>query len=140
MNSNIDTPAHIVAGVVDAVGELAELHVELYKAELARDARALVRDAMPFVAGVPLIGVSYVFICVAIALGFSTAVGGWGGFLIVAVFNLLVGAVAVRIGVGRLGTRRGRAPTFGPELRTSARGLAEALSPFNDRDDRVVAH
>ena len=127
MDRDDDTVGHLVSRVADALGQQAELHIELAKAELSRDAKALVRDAAPLAVGTPLLALGYVFACVASALALAPWLGSAGGFALVSVLNLLVGGLAVRRSVSHLRVRRILDATVGYELENSAKSLVTAL-------------
>lgn len=129
MDLDDDTVGDLAIRVADALVEQAELHVELAKAELARDSAALTRDLLPLAAGLPLLGIGYVFACVAAALALAPLIGAAGGFAVLALVNLLAGAVAVRTSLTHLRSRRLFDATVGHELGTSARTLLTALLP-----------
>jgi hypothetical protein len=77
--------------VADAVEDQAELHVELAKAEFARDAGSIGKKSAPVILGLLLFGIGYALLCVAVTLALSTLVGPPLAVGLVGVVNLLVG-------------------------------------------------
>ncbi|MDP2313945.1 MAG: phage holin family protein [Pseudomonadota bacterium] len=123
------TVGYLVSRVTEALGEQAELHLELAKAEVARDARALVKDILPFAVAVPLVSVGYLLACVAAGLALAPWLGYAGGFALLAALNLLGGGLTIRKGMLQLRSRRGLTAVTGAELGESARGLVAAVRP-----------
>ncbi len=134
MDVNEQTVGQLAGHVAEALAEQAELHVELAKAQIAREvsvvgneAKTLAKDALPLVAAVPLIAVGYVFACVAAALALATLIGTPGGVAVVAALNLLLGIAAAWTSVSRLRSHRMFGATNAPVHETSAGGLVTAL-------------
>lgn len=96
MGANEESVGELVSRVADAFGEQAGLHVELAKAELARDARALSSAAAPLALGIPLLSLGYLFTNGAGALALGNWIGFAGGFGVVGLLNLVVGGIVVR--------------------------------------------
>lgn len=129
-----DTFGHLVACVTEALGEQAELHVELAKAEIARDVRTFVRAAAPLAIGLPLVGVGYLLSTVALALALTPWLGGPGSFVFLGLANLLGGGLAVKLAVSRLLSRHLLNATVAQEVEKSARGIVTALRPPGARE------
>lgn len=81
----------IVSEVALALSEQVEVHIELARAELARDALALGRDLAPHVFGGALLGGAFLLGCTAGALALAAWLGLAGGFAAMSALNLLVG-------------------------------------------------
>ncbi|MDP2307944.1 MAG: phage holin family protein [Pseudomonadota bacterium] len=112
MDPEDETVGQLVSRLTDELAQQAALHVELAKAELARDAKALLKDAealgkdaAPLAIAVPLLGLGYVFACVALALALVPWIGAAGGLAIVGALNLIAGGVAAHTSVTRLRSR-----------------------------------
>lgn len=99
----------VVSRVVEALGQQAALHVELLKAELARDSSALGRELAPLAIGLPLIVIAYVFGCVALTLAMVPWIGAAWGAAVVGLINLILGGGAVQLSLSSLKWRRRRA-------------------------------
>lgn len=127
MDLNEETVGHLADRVAVSLGEQAELHLELVKAELARDVSALGRDLLPLATAIPLLVVGYALVCVAAALALAPWIGAAGGFALFGAVNLLVAGVAIRRGLSHLRARPLFAATVGYELEQSAKGLVTAL-------------
>lgn len=138
-----ETVGHLVSRIAEELGQQAELHIELVKAEIARDAKTLGRDAKalgkdlaPLALAVPLLGLGYLFTCVAVALALAPLITAAGGLAVVGMLNLLGGGVVGYRSLSRLRTRRIlHAPvgaTVASELGRSARSIVTALSPSSD--------
>jgi hypothetical protein len=131
MYENDETVRHLVARVAEAVEQLAELHVELVKAEIARDVKAVGRDVAPLALGMPLLGAGYLLGCVAAALALAPWLGSAGGFAFISGANVLVGAAGVYSSLSKKRFRGafGGSPWTGtvcPELQRSVRSLLAA--------------
>lgn len=122
-----DTVGQLLVFVVDALGELAELHIALARAELARDFKSFLRDAAPLLVAVPVLGAGYLLSCVAFALALAPLLGGAGGFLAVGIGNLIAGGIAARYSLSRLRSRQLVIATVGLEAERSAVSMVRAL-------------
>lgn len=89
----------LVANVTDSLEERAELHIELAKAQLAQAAKDIGRGVVPLALGAMLLGLGYIFLCVAAGLAIAALVAPPVAVGVVAVFNLLIGAGAVGFGL-----------------------------------------
>lgn len=96
----------LVARVTDALGQQAELHIDVVKAEFARDTGALAEDLAPMAVGLPLVGLGYVFLCVGAALALASWLGSAGSAALLGAVNLLAGGLAVRLSLSRRRARR----------------------------------
>lgn len=119
--------ARLVAQVADALGQQAETHIDLAKAELARDAKALGRDALPLVVGLMLGGLGYAMAATAGAFALGTLIGNPAGFGLLALVHLVTGGVLLQRSLSHLRSRALVAPTVGPEFARSAQGIVAAL-------------
>ncbi len=134
MDPTDDTFGHLVACLTDALGEQAELHVELAKAELSRDVHSFLHAAAPLLIGLPILATGYLLTSVGMALALTPALGEWGAFALLGLGNLLAGALVVRHAVARLRTRPVLNPTVVHELERSARSIVAALRADDARD------
>jgi hypothetical protein len=123
MELNEETLGQLAGRVADALGEQAELHVELAKAEIAREVTSFVREVktlgtnlVPLAAAIPLLALGYVFSCVAAALSLAPLFGAAGGLATIGAVNLVIGVLAARRGITRLQTHHvfGVGPAVGP--------------------------
>ena len=128
MDHEAETIGHLVSRIVDGVGQLADLHVDLLRAEVERDARRLARELAPLAFGAPLLAVGYLFFSVATAMEIEPWVGQAGGFALVGGANMLAGAVAIQVTARQLGLRRVHSSTLRPEVELSLMSLATALA------------
>ncbi len=127
MSTDSESLGLLLSRAASALGEEAELHLELARAELARDATRLGESAAPLTLGVPLIGVGYLLGCVAAACLLARWTGFAGGFAVVSLANAIAGMIVVRRSVRRLRSQPMLEASMVPELRTSARSLVSAL-------------
>ena len=127
MSADSESLGFLLSRAASALGEEAELHLELAKAELARDANRLGASAAPLTLGVPLLGVGYVLGCVAAAAFLSRWTGVAGGFALIGLANVVAGLIIVRRSVRSLRAHPVLEASVGPELRASARSLSAAL-------------
>ena len=127
MSTDSQSLGLLLSRAASALGEEAELHLELARAELARDATRLGASAAPLTLGVPLIGLGYLFGCVALACLLSRWMGFAGGFAVVGLVNAIVGLIIVRRSVRSLRSQPVLDASVVPELRTSARSFVAAL-------------
>lgn len=119
--------ARLVAQVADALGQQAETHIDLAKAEIRRDVKAFGKDAIPFVAGILLAGFGYCSAAIAGAFALGTALGNPAGFGLIALVHVIAGAILLQRSVSHLGSRTLVAPTLGVEFARSAQGIVAAL-------------
>lgn len=107
------TLGELVSRAAYAVGEQAglqvELQVQLVRAELEEkvnslraDAAGWVRAAAPVVAGGALLLLGYLTGCLAVVLGLTPWIGAAGSVAVVAVFNLVIGGLAMYRGLRTL--------------------------------------
>ncbi|MES2640747.1 MAG: phage holin family protein [Myxococcota bacterium] len=129
MDLDDDTVGELALRVADSLADQASLHVELVKAELARDASALAKNVAPLAAAVPLFAIGYVFACVAAALALAPLISTAGGLGVVALANLIAAGVAVKVSLTRLRAKPVVEVTVARELDTSATTLVAALRP-----------
>lgn len=118
---------HIASRVIDSLGELGELHVELLKAEVARDALALLQDSGPLAFGLPAVVLGYAFLCVAGATAMAPLVGTGLSFAVIGALNMIAGSAAGYVALARLRLHPVLGATVGPELARSARSVVAAL-------------
>lgn len=121
MQHNGEPPVReLLADAVESLGELVELHVALAKAEVTRDLKGFVTDIVMIVAGLPLLAVGYLLLCVAGAWAISPWVTVAGGFAILALVNLVAGGIAVAVGMRKL--KKAKIDlTVGREIKQSTR-------------------
>jgi hypothetical protein len=129
MDLDDDTVGELALRVADSLADQATLHIELLKAELARDAAALAKNVAPLVAAVPLLAIGYIFACVAAALALAPLISTAGGLGVVALANLIAAGVAVKVSLTRLREKPVVEVTVARELDTSVATIASALRP-----------
>jgi len=108
--------------VVEAMSELIEQHIKLARVELKEDVKVIGTNVGMLAAFVPLVIFGYLFLCVAAGFLLARYVPIDAAFLIVAGFNLGVGAVGILLAVRKLSKRKMLAHTK-DELQTTAMAL-----------------
>lgn len=88
----------IGARVLEALSLQAKLQLDLFRLELERELKIMVRMLIPFAVGIPLISLGYVFGSFAGALAIASVLGPAAGAAIVAALNLLLGALVLWLG------------------------------------------
>lgn len=127
MHPEDDTILQLASTVVDALGDQVEVHVDLARAEFARDARALLRQAAPLAVGFPLLAVGYLLASIGLALGLVPWLGPWGGFVLVGGVNFAIGGWVARAAMTELLSHHAFQPTVGQEVAKSAKSLVAGL-------------
>jgi len=127
MHPEDETILQLASTVVDALGDQVEVHVDLARAEFARDARALLREAAPLAVGLPLLAVGYLLACFGLATGLAPWLGPWAGFVLVGVVNFGIGAWVARAAMTQLLSHHVFQPTVGQEVAKSAKSLVASL-------------
>lgn len=98
--------AELEAHLADALSQQAAMRLDLLKAEVTRDARALARELLPMIAGAAVLGFGYTLLTVGLALLLALWLGAGAGFVIMGAVNLLIGGLLVRRGGVNGDTRR----------------------------------
>lgn len=114
------TVGEALARAVDAISDLIQLHLSLAKAEIRRDAARLGVDLLPVVLSVPLIVVGYLLLAFAASVALEPWLGAAGGLVVIGGLHVLVGGVALWMGVNRLRLGGPPALTITSELRRTA--------------------
>lgn len=89
----------LVSNVADSLEERAELNIELVKAQIAREAKEIGRGGAPLALGALLLGVGYIFVCVAASLALASWLTAPVGVAVVGAFNLVIGGVCLSYGL-----------------------------------------
>jgi len=97
--------ANAIAKITDGFSKLVTQHLVLARLELAEDARAVGTELGRMAVFVPFLLVGYGFLCGALALLLGLWLTPAGGFAVVGVANLVVGALGIRAALARLQQR-----------------------------------
>ncbi len=126
MHPEDDTILQLASTVAEALGDQVEVHVDLARAEFARDARALLANAAPLAVGLPLLLVGYLLANMGIATALGPWLGPWG-FVLVGVVNFGIGALVARSAMTKLLSHHVFQPSVGQEVAKSAKSLVASL-------------
>lgn len=137
MDSDGQDVARVAARVVAALGTELELHVEILKAETARDLSGLAKRIAPLFVGIPMLALGYVLVCVGIAIALAPWLEVWGGVAAVGLANILVGALLARRVVLQLSDKSASYMAHaGPQATssdTTSHGLANRIEVSHSR-------
>jgi hypothetical protein len=115
----------LVKETADGLSRLVADHIRLARTEMVADLKSYARGLGVTAAAAALLGLGYGLGCVAGALALATVVGGPLAFAAVAGFHLLVGGIALAVGLRRLRAERPLQETAAEVSRTVAVLTAE---------------
>ncbi|MEY3210785.1 MAG: hypothetical protein RIT28_1266 [Pseudomonadota bacterium] len=98
--------SQIIARVVDALSVQLEVQAELLKAELAQGMTTLAQDLLPIVVASGLFGLGYTLINIGLVLTLATALGLWGGLLLIGALNVLLSGLVLQRASARVQARQ----------------------------------
>ena len=107
-----DTMGELAEDVAAAFGGQLELHIELLKAEVSRDAGRLGHALLPLGLALPPLLLGYTLCCFAASVSFGLWLGPAAGPALVGGLNLAAGFVFAQAGIRRLRVRA--QPTVAP--------------------------
>ncbi len=111
-----------------ALAHQAELHLDLARAELARDLGRLGRNLVPVLLGAFMLAVGYTALWAAIVIALAPWLGAaWLAFLC-GLLHVLLGGIGLLRAIDRLADTPVFHSTIGAELGQSAREVAAALA------------
>lgn len=87
--------AHLAGDLADSLGHQLDLHVELGKAELARETERIGRDALWLGLGLGPVSVGFCLLSVGLALALAPWMGSGAAFGLVGGAELVFGALVV---------------------------------------------
>lgn len=97
--------AALVGRLADGLGRLVSQHIQLARAELGEDLRAMGLDVARIAVFVPFVLVGYLFVCGALAALLARWLGWAGALALVGGVNLVGGGFGIFRAVQRLRTR-----------------------------------
>ena len=121
----VDTFSQSVSGVSSGVSALVRGHLELARAEMTHDLKALGRDVGVQVGGAPLLLVGYLLLWLTVGLLLARAMQPWVAFLLCALANLFAGAAMTLWGRAKLKRDKVHLPATASELRRDKSWLGD---------------
>ncbi len=124
-----DTFSQAVSGLSSGMSALVRGHLDLARAEMAHDLKAMGRDVGVQVGGAPLLMVGYLLLWVAIGSLLTRAMQPWVAFLVCSVANFSAGAAMMLWGHAKLKRDKVELPATASELRRDKSWLGDLRHP-----------
>ncbi len=121
-----ESASEALGDLSDGLNSLIRNQILLARVEMKQEAKALVRDTLMQLAGVPFVLIGYLFLMLAAVAAIALALPVWASLLIVAGAHVLAGIAAILIGAYQMRRVRIGLPRTTDELKKS-RNLAQSL-------------
>lgn len=127
--SELDSVREAVTGLSQGMNSLVRGHLALARVEMARDLKALGKDAVFEIAGLPMLLASYLLLWFGLGFLLALAMPVWASFLICSGFNFLVGGGLMLWGYARVKREKPRMDATTREVKRDREWAARLRSP-----------